>query len=384
MRKSTKVVALEQHMESITVAVAEAGRQPPELYGDIPSTAEAVRKLAHRLDEGGTRPLRFCYEAGPCGYGLYRQLAQMGYECAVVAPSLIPRRPGERIKTDRRDALTLARLHRSGDLVAVWVPDEEQEVIRDLVRCREDFKHAERRAKQRANAFLLRHGRVYPGRSRWTKTHATWLQGQAFDHPVQQLVFQEYVDAVGEAMRMVEALEKDMAQALETWSLAPVVRGEMALRGVDLVVAMTLVAELGDVTRFDSPVQLMAYVGEVPSEHSTGRSRRQGAITKTGNAHVRRVLTEAAWCYRLPARQTAHLQRRAQQTSPEVQAIAWKAQKRLCGRYRHLTARGKPSGKVITAVAREMLGFIWAIAQETMPRKAAESETGHTDNANLA
>ncbi|MFH1570268.1 MAG: IS110 family transposase [Gemmatimonadota bacterium] len=368
MRKTTKVVALEQHMDSITVGIAVAGRQPPELYGDIPATPEAVRKLARRLDDGRTH-LRFCYEAGPCGYGLYRQLSQLGYECTVVA--LSPRRPGERIKTDRRDALTLARQHRSGDLVAVWVPDEEQEVIRDLVRCREDFKHAERRAKQRVNSFLLRHGRVYPGRCRWTKAHGQWLSSQCFAHPVQQLVFQEYVDAVRGATRLVATLEQDLAEALEGWSLAPVVRGLMALRGVGLVVAMTVVAELGDMTRFDSPVQLMAYVGEVPSEHSSGRTRRQGAITKTGNGHVRRLLTEAAWCYRLPARKTAHLQRRAEQTSEVVQAIAWKAQKRLCGRYRHLMARGKPTGKVITAVARELTGFIWAIAQETMPRKVA-------------
>jgi len=370
MRKSTKVVALEQHMDSITVAVAGPGRRAPELYGDMPSTPEAVSKLARRLDDGNTR-LRFCYEAGPCGYGLYRQLTQMGYECSVVAPSLSPRRPGERIKTDRREALRLARQHRSGDLVAVWVPDEEQEVIRDLVRCREDFKHAERRARQRLNSFLLRHGRVYSGRSRWTKAHGHWLEAQCFGHAAQQIVFQEYVNAVCEGTRLVETLEQDMTQALEDWSLAPVVRGLMALRGVGPVVAMTVVAELGDITRFDSPKQLTAYIGQVPSEHSSGRTRRQGGITKTGNGHVRWVLTEAAWSYRLPARKTKHLQRQAEQTSETVQAIAWKAQKRLCGRYQHLMQRGKPTGKVITAVARELLGFMWAIAWETMPRKVA-------------
>jgi len=370
MRKSTKVVALEQHMDSTTVAVAGAGRQPPEVVGVVASTAEAMRKLVRRLDDGKTR-LRFCYEAGPCGYGLYRQLTDLGYECAVVAPSLTPRAPGVRIKTDRRDALTLARQHRTGDLTEVWVPDEEQEAIRDLVRCREDFKHAQRRARQRLNSFLLRHGRIYAGCSRWTQAHTRWLEKQSFAFPVQDIVFQEYVEAVRAATRRLQTLERDLAAAVDGWSLAPVVRALMALRGVDLVVAMTVVAELGDITRFDSPRQLMAYVGEVPSEYSTGRSRRLGAITKTGNGHVRRVLTQAAWCYRFPARKTAHLQRRAEQASDEVQAIAWKAQKRLCGRYRHLSARGKHSGKVITAVARELLGFMWAIAWESMPHKAA-------------
>ena len=277
MWKSTKTVALEQHMDAITVAVAAPGRQPPEFCGDIPSTPEAVRKLVGRLDDG-KMDLRFCYEAGPCGYGLYRQLTMMGYDCSVVAPSLSPRRPGERIKTDRRDALTLARQHRSGDLVAVWVPDEEQEAIRDLVRCREDFKHAERRVRQRLNSFLLRHGRVYSGGGRWTQAHFRWLETQCFGHPAQQIVFQEYVDGVRHAGRLVEALEADMVQALETWSLAPVVRSLRALRGGNLIVAMTVMSELGDVTRFDSPTQLMAYVGQVPSEHSTGRSRRPSRL----------------------------------------------------------------------------------------------------------
>ena len=370
MRKSTKIVALDQHMDSITVAVAEPGRRPPELYGDIPNTPEAVAKLARRLSRRSTQ-LRFCYEAGPCGYGLYRQLTAMGHQCCVVAPSLVPRRPGDRIKTDRRDALSLARLHRSGDLAEVWVPDEEQEAIRDLVRCRADFKHAERRARQRLHSFLLRHGRFYSGRSRWTQAHYRWLATQRFGHAAQQIAFEEYVDAVRSASRGVRALEDDLRRALEGWSLEPVVRGLKALRGVDLLVGMTVMAELGDLTRFDSPAQLMAYVGQVPREHTSGRSRRQGSITKTGNGHVRRVLTQAAWCYRFPARRTRHLQRQAEGTSPRVQEIAWRAQKRLCGRFRHLTARGKPGGKVNIAVGRELLGFIWAIAWETMPSRTA-------------
>ena len=363
MRQSTKVVALDIHRDSITVATADPGRKEPRLYGTIASTDEAVAHLADKLADAA-RPLRFCYEAGPCGYGVYRQLTAKGHECTVVAPSLIPRRPGDRVKTDRRDAMALARLHRHGELTAVWVPDQEQEAMRDLERCREDCKHAERRVRQRLTSFLLRHGRVYSGGRRWTQAHGRWLETQRFDHPAQQVVFQEYVDSVQQAQARVQGLEEELQQALVGWSLEPQTRGLMALRGVDMLTAVTTLAELGDLTRFDSPRQLMAFVGLVPSEHSSGVRRQRGAITKAGNGHVRRVLAEAAWSYRFPARKTAHLQRRAEQTSPAVQAIAWKAQKRLCGRYRRLTGRGLPKNKVCTAVARELLGFIWAIAWE--------------------
>ncbi|MBQ34876.1 MAG: IS110 family transposase [Candidatus Latescibacteria bacterium] len=364
MRKTTKIVALDQHMESMTVALLGSRQRTPVIYGNIANTPAAVAKLARGLDDGKTR-LRFCYEAGPCGYGVFRQLTQMGHECTVVAPSMIPRRPGERIKTDRRDAASLARLHRLGERTPVWVPDEEQEAIRDLVRCREDAKHAQRRVKQRLNSFLLRHGRVHGGRSRWTQAHFRWLEQQSFDHPAQQIAFEEYVDAVKDAGQRVAQLETEMSRALDGWSLEPVVRG------VDLIVAMTVMSELGDLTRFDSPAQLMAYVGLVPSEHSSGRSRRQGAITRTGNGHVRRVLAQSAWCYNHPARKTAALQRKAEKTSLAVQDIAWKAQKRLCHRFYSMMARGKTPCKVATAVGRELLGFIWAIACETMPRQAA-------------
>lgn len=363
MRKVTKVVALDIHAHSSTVAIAGADRKDPRLYGDIPSTGEALAKLVDRLD-GPSTQLRFCYEAGPCGYDVYRQLKALGHECTVVAPSLIPRRPGDRVKTDRRDALSLARLHRSGELTAVWVPDEEQEAMRDLERCREDMKHSERRVRQRLNSFLQRHGRVFSGRSRWTQAHFRWLETQRFDHPFQQIAFQEYVDAVREAQDRVKGLDQHLRQGLEGWSLEPETRGMMALRGVDTLTAVTTMAELGDITRFDSPRQLMAFVGLVPSEHTTGKRPRRGAITKAGNAHVRGVLAEAAWCHRHPARKTAALQRRAERTSPGVQGIAWKAQKRLCGRYHRLTARGMPKNKVCTAIARELLGFMWAIAWE--------------------
>jgi len=373
MLESTKFVALDQHLDSITVATAVPGRGKPAQYGQIASTPDAVAKLARRLDDGQTT-LRFCYEAGPCGYGVYRELTATGYECTVVAPSLIPRRSGERIKTDRRDAVTLARCHRNGDLVSVWVPGEEQEALRDLVRCREDMKTEERRMRQRLSSFLLRHGRTFGGRKRWTQAHYRWLEQQCFSQPDQQIVFQVYVDAVRDRERCVEELEGEMERALEGYSLRPVVEGLMALRGVSRLVAMTVVVELGDLTRFDSPRQLMAYVGLVPSEHSSGGSRRQGGITKTGNAHVRRVLAQSAWCYRFQARKTAVLQRRAEKTTPQTQAIAWEAQKRLCGRYQYLVARGKTKQTTCTAIARELLGFIWAIARECMPTNAAVSE----------
>ena len=308
--------------------------------------------------------LSFCYEAGPCGYGLYRDLTALGHGCEVVAPSLIPRKAGERLKTDRRDALMLARLHRAGELTAVWVPDQEQEAIRDLTRAREDMKALELKSRQRLGAYLLRHGRVYDGKSRWTQAHFRWLETVKFDSTVQQIVLQEYIDTVKSMQKRVADLEAQMHAALAGWSLGPAAQALMALRGVSHITAMTVLAELGDITRFDSPRELMAYLGLVPSEHSSGGSRRQGSITRTGNGHVRRVLVEAGWNYRFPARKTRDIEKRAEKTSEGVQAIAWQAQKRLCGRYRALMEAGKIKQQVVTAVARELAGFIWAIACE--------------------
>lgn len=370
-------IGLDVHKDTIAVAVAECGRGQPDYLGEIANTPKTLGKLIERLSlKYGGEQLLFVYEAGPCGYGLYRQIVTTGHACEVVAPSLIPRKAGERVKTDRRDALSLARLSRSGELAAVWVPGPEQEAIRDLTRAREDIKAMETRARQRLGAFLLRHGRVYDGgKSRWTQAHFRWLERVKFDSPVQQIVLQEYIETVKEMQRRVAALENQMRQALADWSLRPVVEGLMALRGVSLITAMTVLAELGDITRFDSPRQLMAYLGLVPSEHSSGSSRRQGAITKTGNGHVRRVLVEAAWNYRFPARKTRAIERRAEQTSAEIQAIAWAGQKRLCGRYRHLIEAGKVKKQVTTAVARELAGFIWAIACEAMGKTHASRAT---------
>lgn len=371
MKQFSKHIGLDTHANTIAVSVAAACGGEPRYYGEIANRPAAVAKLAKELSRDGER-LSFCYEAGPCGYGLYRQLTGLGHGCDVVAPSLIPTKPGNRVKTDRRDSNQLSRLHRAGELTPVWVPGPEQEAIRDLTRAREDLKSMERRAKQRLGAFLLRHGKMYErGEKKWTKRYFGWLEGVKFEQSVEQIVFQEYLDTVKYLAGRVEALEEEMERVLPGWSLAPVVEALMALRGMGLVSAMTLMAELGDITRFDSPRQLMAYLGLVPSEDSTGQRRRRGPITKTGNGHARRVVVESAWSYRFPARKTAHLQRRARRTSEAVQAIAWRAQKRLCARYRHLMERGKRTVQVCVAVARELLGFIWAIACEVMGRPVA-------------
>ena len=361
-------VGLDVHKDTIAVAVAPAGRESPTYVGEIANQRKAIGKLADDLvGRYGGEVIQFCYEAGPCGYEVYRQLEGLGFDCAVVAPSRIPKAPGERIKTDRRDACKLARLSRSGELTSVWVPDEEQEAMRDLVRARADFKNAERKARQQLGAFLLRHGRHW-SRSCWTQVHFAWLDEQRFERDWQEWAFREYLDGVRAASDRVSALTKQLHEALASWSMAPVVRSLIALRGVDVITAMTLLSELGDVSRFDKPGQLMAYLGLVPSEHSSGGRRRQGGITRTGNRQARRVLVESAWCYRFPARRTAHLERKAAAASEEAKAIAWKAQRRLCGRYRHLLQAGKNSKQANVAVARELSGFVWDIVRHEMPQ----------------
>lgn len=351
MNNYSKYVGLDVHKETIAVAIAKTGSQEVMFYGEIENKPETIEKMAKKMSTHREQVL-FCYEAGPCGYGIYWQLKGMGYECMVVAPSLIPKKAGDRVKTDRRDAVTLARLSRAEELIGVWVPDKEQEAVRDLTRAREDMKAVERHARQRLGAFLLRHGKKYSGKSAWTQAHFRWMEGLKFEHLSQQ-------------MRIM----------LENWTLGEVVTALMALRGISLVTAMTVVAELGDISRFESARQVMAYLGLVPSEHSSGGKQRRGGITKIGNGHVLRVLVEAAWCYRFPARKTAVLERRAEKTSGEVQTIAWKAQTRLCMRYRHLLNNGKRPVEVSAAIARELSGFIWAIVCEVMGKKNTISAT---------
>ncbi len=362
-------VGLDVHKATIAVCVAEAGRDGEVRFvGEIPNDPAALDKLVARLGRGG-RELRFAYEAGPCGYGVYRHLRSRGIECVVVAPSMIPRRPGDRIKTDRRDATTLARLHRAGELTPVWVPDPEHEAMRDLVRARADMVEALRKARQRLMGFLLRHGRSYDAK-RWTWRHREWLADQAFPHPAQQIAAQEYLDAVGELEARIERTTGRIRALVPAWSMAPVVEALQAMRGVSQVAASALVAEVGDMRRFDNPRQLMAYLGLVPSEHSSGAKRRQGAITKAGSPLARRMLVEGAWTYRLPARVSAHMKPRLEGLPREVRETAWKAQVRLCARYRRLQAAGKRPQVVVTAIAREMLGFAWAIGRMVAPRAA--------------
>jgi transposase len=370
-QKSKVFVGLDTSKLKISVALAEDGRQGEVRFlGDIDNTPEAVRRLVIKLS-GKYRQVLFCYEAGPIGYGLQRQITTLGHECAVIAPSLIPRRPGERVKTNRRDALTLARLHRAGELAAIWVPDPGHEAVRELVRAREAAMADLREKRQHLQSFLLRHGRIYSGRKPWTQAHARWLSNLTFEHPAQYLVLREYQQAIEDAEARLERLNQQVADVASTWSMAPVVEAYQALRGVAFLTAVTFVAEIGDVRRFESPRQLMAYLGLVPCESSTGERVRRGSITKAGNSRVRRVLIEGAWTYRFPARTSRLLQERQEGLPKTVRAIAWKAQVRLCARYRRLVMAGKRQTVVATAIAREMAAFLWAIGHEVEPRSAA-------------
>jgi transposase len=359
-------VGLDVHKDTIAVALAEADqRGAVREYGKIANTPLAVKTLAAKLTRTG-RELQFCYEAGPCGYGIQRQLTLAGHGCAVVAPSLIPRKPGERIKTDRRDAINLAKLHRAGELTAVWVPDPKHEAVRDLVRARQAAVRALRQARQQLSGFLLRQGR-HDNRPAWTLMHRRWLAGLRFEQAVHHIVLEDSIAAVEAATARRDRLETQIAAALSDWSLAPLVRALQALRGMALIAATTLVAELGDISRFANPRQLMAYLGLVPSEHSSGSTRRQGGITKAGNGAARRTLIEAAWSYRFPARISREQLLRQEGLAQPIRDTAWKAQERLCRRYRTLSRSGKPPTVVVTAIARELAGFVWAIVRLEPP-----------------
>jgi transposase len=363
-QSSTLYVGLDVHKESIAVAYVAKDYEAEVTYLGSSGTRQCdIDKLIRQL-QSKSKELVFVYEAGPCGYWLYRYLTKKGHVCWVVAPSLIPKKAGDRVKTNRRDAIQLARLMRSGDLTPVYVPQVEDEAIRDLRRAREDTIRDLKAAKFRLKAFLLRHDIRYTGQATWGPAHLRWLSEVVCATPAQQIVFQEYVRAVNDHTERLQRLEHELREQVRSWRLQPVVEALQALRGVQFTVAVTIVAERGDLTRFDNPRQLMSYLGLTPSAYSSGERRRQGAITKTGNTHARHALVEGAWVYRYPAKVSRHLQLRLEKLPKAVQDISWKAQVRLCTRYRKLSARGKHANQVVVAVARELIAFMWAIAKE--------------------
>jgi transposase len=363
-QSSTLYIGLDVHKDSIAVAyiAQEHGAEVIDL-GAIGTRQCDIDQLIRKMPSKAT-PLIFVYAAGPCGYWLYRYFTKKGYDCWVVAPSLVPKKAGDRVKTDRRDAMQLARLARSGDLTVVYVPKVEDEAIRDLTRAREDTLSDLKDAKFRLKAFLLRHDIRYTGRAHWSPAHLRWLSEVVCPTPAQQIVFQAYVRAVNEHTERLQRLEQELQDHVKSWRLTPVVETLQALRGVQFTVAVTMVAEVGDLSRVDTPRELMKCLGLIPSEYSSGERRQQGSMTKAGNTHARRALVEGAWAYRDPAKVSRHLQLRLEKQPKVIQDISWKAQVRLCQRYRRLVAKGKHANVVTVAIARELVGFMWAMAKE--------------------
>jgi transposase len=363
----TSFVGLDVHKDSVAIAVAEAGRTAPRFVGTVPPQMSTLCRALRRTCRA--EHTLVVYEAGPCGYGWARHLRAHGWACEVIAPSRIARSPAaERIKTDRRDALLLARESRAGNLISVVMPDTHDEAIRDLSRTRDDARRARLRARQQLQAMLLRHGHTYQGKSSWTAAHERHLSTVRFAYPAQQIAFEEYRQTVKETHERLQRLTEQMREQSSLWRMNPLVTALMCLRGFDFVAAITFVAEIGDPRRFAHPRELMAYLGLVPSEHSSGKSRHQGAITKTGNKHARRILVEAAWNYRHSARVSRVLEVRQQGEPKVIRDIAWRAQLRLTKRFQHL-GRGRrlPQNKVCVAIARELAGFIWDIARQVTP-----------------
>jgi transposase len=355
---------MDVHKESITVAYAiDAGEV--ELLGRTGTTPLEIDRLCKRLQSKASH-VRVVYEAGPCGYGLYRRLIRQGFECMVCAPSLIPKKPGERVKTDRRDAIKLVRSLRADDLSAVYVPSVEDEAFRDLARAwasaREDLKQA----RQRLKSFLLSHGVRYIGRADWRAAHRRWLSKYSFESAWRQLAFDEHRRTIEDRLAQCDRLEAALREAVVEWSFYPAALALQAMRGIQFITAVGMLSELGDLSRFEHPRQLMAWLGITPSEHSSGGTRRQGGVTKAGNSYARKLLVEAAWSYRHPPRVAPQIQVRQEGLPKAIIDRAWDAQVRLCRKYRKLATRGKNVNVAVVAVARELAGFIWDIGRLAM------------------
>ena len=364
MKPKHKYIGLDVHKDQNQVAIADHGPEGEvRLYGSISNDLHALEKLVRKLG-GENTVLHFVYEAGPCGFVIARRLAQLGIDCMVVCPSLVPKKPSDRIKTNRRDAMTLARLRRAGELKPIRVPDPADEAIRDLCRARTDAVKDQRASRFRLKAFLLRHGYKYHGKSSWTAAHMRYLRELVLPDPAHKAVLEEYLLAITQATERIARYEQLLEPMARAWRWWPVVEALGALRGIQWLTATVLVAELGDFHRFGHPRQLMAYLGLVPGEYSSGEHRHQGSITKTGNSHARWFVVEAAQTYRLPPKVSAGLSRRQEAVSPRIREISWTAQTRLHGRYRALARRGKRMQKIQVALARELVGFIWAIARQ--------------------
>jgi transposase len=381
MNKSIHYIGLDVHKETIAVSIAPQHSTEVRRYGIIGGTLDAVdklvKKLAPPLPDGQEVELRLVYEAGPCGFVLCRHLRHKGFDCEVIAPSLIPKKTSDHVKTNRRDADQLARLHRAGELTAIHIPDQEDEAIRDLVRARYSAITDQKQARNRLKGFLLRLGYRYTGKSSWNDPHKRYLSGLVMPQAAQQIAFQEYIHAIDDSTDRLARLTQAVEDAVTGWKWEPVVRALMSLRGVQVLTAMTLVAEVGDFSRFEDPRSLMHFFGLTPSEHSSGDKRVQGGITRCGNSHCRRVLTEAAWQYRLKPKVSEAIQKRQEHQSKEVRLIAWKAQERLNKRFKLLAAK-KKSVIAATAIARELTGFVWAIACQVKPARAALPEVIRT------
>lgn len=367
-KHSILFIGLDTHKEFNEVAYIEEhrGAQPVHL-GRVSSSKIAVQKLVRQFESkypGAT--LHFVYEAGPCGYWIYRLITSLGHCCYVVAPSLIPKKPGEKIKTDKRDALKLAKLLKSEDLTPIYVPEPEDEAVRDLSRAREVAMKDLKDAKYQLKALLLRNNINYKGTANWSQKHLRWLTELVLPHPAQHIVLQEFLQTITERISRLERLDNELTHHVHQWRYYPVVKAIQAMRGVRLLVATGVVAELGDLSRFDHPRKLMSYLGLVPSEHSSGGKRHIGAITKCGNGRARRLLIEGAHTYRYAANISTDMQKRQEGLPKDIIDIAWKAQLRLCKRYKKMIAKGKHYNLVVTAIAREMIAYIWAIAKEVV------------------